>query len=155
MPCHSLWQLTLLVQCSGCGIIIQAVWRASLNGSRCSQVFPLFLTNDTGAGIAQWYSIGLRAGWLGVWVLAGAGNFSLHHHIQTSSGAHPASYPMGTKGSFPRGKAAGAWSYTSTPQCAFMAWCLVKISTGTTLPLPLYIGQELTGVKVSCTFLWN
>jgi hypothetical protein len=26
---------------------------------------------------------------------AGAGNFSLHHRVQTVSGAHPASYPMG------------------------------------------------------------
>jgi hypothetical protein len=39
---------------------------------------------------------------------AGAGNFSLHHHVQNDSGAHPASYPMGTRGSFPGGKAAGA-----------------------------------------------
>jgi hypothetical protein len=38
---------------------------------------------------------------------AGAGNFSLHHRIQNSSGAHPASYPMGTSGSFPGGKVAG------------------------------------------------
>jgi hypothetical protein len=36
-----------------------------------------------------------------------AGNFSLHHHVQTSSGAHPASYPMDTRGSFLMGKAAG------------------------------------------------
>jgi hypothetical protein len=35
----------------------------------------------------------------------GAGNFSLHHHIQNGSGTHPASYPMGTRGSFPGGKA--------------------------------------------------
>jgi len=28
--------------------------------------------------------------------LAGAGNFSLHHCVQDTSGAHPASYPMGT-----------------------------------------------------------
>jgi hypothetical protein len=39
--------------------------------------------------------------------LTGAGNFSLHHHVQDGSGAHPASYPMGTRGSFPGGKAAG------------------------------------------------
>jgi hypothetical protein len=39
---------------------------------------------------------------------AGAGNFSLHHRVQNGSGAHPASYPMGTMGSFPGGKAAGA-----------------------------------------------
>jgi len=48
---------------------------------------------------------------------------------------------MGTRDSFPGGKVAGleadhspppstevnnTWSYTSTPQCVFMAWCLVK-----------------------------
>jgi hypothetical protein len=38
---------------------------------------------------------------------AGAGNFSLHHRVQNGSGAHPASYPMGTRGSFPGDKAAG------------------------------------------------
>jgi hypothetical protein len=39
---------------------------------------------------------------------AGAGNFSLHHRVQNGSGAHPASYPMGTRGPFPGDKAAGA-----------------------------------------------
>jgi hypothetical protein len=57
------------------------------------------------------------------------GNFSLHHRVQTGSEAHPASYPMGTRGSFAWGKAAfeadhspsssagvkNAWGYTSTP----------------------------------------
>jgi hypothetical protein len=38
----------------------------------------------------------------------GAGNFCLLHRVQNGSGAHPASYPVGTGGSFPRGKAAGA-----------------------------------------------
>jgi hypothetical protein len=38
----------------------------------------------------------------------GAGNFSLNHRVQNGSGAHPASYPVGTRGSFPGGKAAGA-----------------------------------------------
>jgi hypothetical protein len=37
----------------------------------------------------------------------GAGNFSLHHRVQNGSGAHPASYPMCTRGFFPGGKAAG------------------------------------------------
>jgi len=36
----------------------------------------------------------------------------LRHHVQT--GAQPASYPMGTGGSFPLGKAAGAWSWPLT-----------------------------------------
>jgi hypothetical protein len=92
------------------------------------------------AGIAQWYSAGLRARWSGVRVPAGAGNFSLHHCVQTCSGAHPASYPMGTRGSFPVVKRPGReadylppysaevkklWSYTSTPPYAFMM-CSVK-----------------------------
>jgi hypothetical protein len=34
-------------------------------------------------------------------------DFSLLHSVQTGSGAHPASYQMGTGGSFPGGKAAG------------------------------------------------
>jgi hypothetical protein len=45
---------------------------------------------------------------------AGTGNFSLQHRIQNGSGAHLASYPMGTRGSFPGGKAAGAWSWPLT-----------------------------------------
>jgi hypothetical protein len=49
-----------------------------------------------------------------VWLPIGAGNFSLHHHVQNGSGAHPASYPMGTRGSFFGGKAAGAWSWPLT-----------------------------------------
>jgi hypothetical protein len=39
---------------------------------------------------------------------AGEGNFSLHHRAQNGSGAHRASYPMGTRGPFPGSKAAGA-----------------------------------------------
>jgi hypothetical protein len=39
---------------------------------------------------------------------AETGNFSLHHRVQNGSGAHPASYSMGTRGYFPGGKAAGA-----------------------------------------------
>jgi hypothetical protein len=38
----------------------------------------------------------------------GARHFSLHHRFQNGSGAHPASYPMGTRVSFLGGKAAGA-----------------------------------------------
>jgi hypothetical protein len=52
-------------------------------------------------------SYGLNKRMIGVRFAAGAGNFSVRHHVQTSSGAHPASYPMGTEGSFCRGKAAG------------------------------------------------
>jgi hypothetical protein len=37
-----------------------------------------------------------------------AGNFSLHHCVHNGSGAHPASFTIGTRGSFPGSKAAGA-----------------------------------------------
>jgi hypothetical protein len=40
-------------------------------------------------------------------ILAGAGNFSFSHHVQTSSGAHSASYLMDTRGYFPEGTATG------------------------------------------------
>jgi hypothetical protein len=48
-------------------------------------------------------------------------DFTLLHGVQTSFGAHPAFYPMGTRGSFPGGKAAGTQIYTSTPPYVFMA----------------------------------
>jgi hypothetical protein len=81
------------------------------------------------AGIAQWYSAELRSGWSVVRVPGGVWNFS-HHRVQTGSGVHPASYPKGSRGSFPKSKATGgeanhssppnaeaknAWSFTSTP----------------------------------------
>jgi hypothetical protein len=69
---------------------------------------------------------------------AGGGNFSPHHRVQTGSGAHPPFYPIGTRDSFPAGKAAGgvkltthphllprsknAWSYTSTPPIRLLAF---------------------------------
>jgi hypothetical protein len=68
---------------------------------------------------------------------------SLPYHVQTGSGAHPASYTMGT--TYPGGggglkwpmrepdlsppssvEVKNAWSYTSTPSRVFMAWCLTK-----------------------------
>jgi hypothetical protein len=72
-----------------------------------------------GCGLVDW---GSR-----VPLLVVLGNF-FHHHVQNGSGAHPASYPMGTKGSFPVGvgepmthlhpepRSKNEWSYTSTPQ---------------------------------------
>jgi hypothetical protein len=35
-------------------------------------------------------------------------DFSFLHSVQTDTGAHPGSYPMGTEGGFPGDKAAGA-----------------------------------------------
>jgi hypothetical protein len=93
-------------------------------------------------------------GWMiGVRVLAGAWNFSQDHCIQTGPGAHPASYPMGTRDSFPWAEAARGVKLTThlhlelrsrmrgaippLPQYASMAWCSVKKkSAGTNLRLP-------------------
>jgi hypothetical protein len=66
------------------------------------------------AGIAQRYGAGLRAGGSRFRVSAGVEYFSLSHRVQTGSGAHPASYPMGIRVSFPGGKASGAWSWPLT-----------------------------------------
>jgi hypothetical protein len=63
------------------------------------------------------YSDRLWAGWLrGRSLSPGRGNiFFPLHFIRTSSGAHPASYPMGTSSSFPRQKVAmlSSWPLTS------------------------------------------
>jgi hypothetical protein len=75
-----------------------------------------------------------------VWFLAGQ-DFSVHHSIQTSSGAHPASYPVGTRvlsvgvqwpgyeanHSLPSSaEVKNAWSYISMPLYVCMVWYLVK-----------------------------
>jgi len=53
------------------------------------------------------------SGWSGVRVPTGVCNFCLHHHVQNGSGDQ-ASYSMGTRGSFPGGKAEGAWNWPLT-----------------------------------------
>jgi hypothetical protein len=73
----------------------------NLNFTKVILVHFALMLITIGARIAQWYSSGLRAGCSGVRIPAGSGNFSLHHCVQTGSEAHPASYPMGTRGFFP------------------------------------------------------
>jgi hypothetical protein len=63
-------------------------------------------------GIALGYGLDDRGS--SVRFLGGSGNFSPHHRVQNGSGTHPASYPMGTRGSFLGGKAAGGWSWPLT-----------------------------------------
>jgi hypothetical protein len=69
-------------------------------------LITLIRASDSSVGIALGYGLDDRGS--RVRFPAGAGNFSLHHRFQNGSGAHPASYPMGTGGSFSGGKAAGA-----------------------------------------------
>jgi hypothetical protein len=49
---------------------------------------------------------------------AGAGNFSLHHRVQNGSGAHSASYPVGTRVSSPGVKQPGREADHSPPRSA-------------------------------------
>jgi hypothetical protein len=53
-------------------------------------------SRDSSVGLTTEYGLDDRM--IGVRLPAGAGNFSLRHHVQKGSGAHPA-YPMGTRGS--------------------------------------------------------
>jgi hypothetical protein len=62
------------------------------------------MSRDSSVGIGLGYGLDDRRS--RVRFPAGAGNF--YHGVQNGSGAHPTSYPMGTRGSFPGGKAAGA-----------------------------------------------
>jgi hypothetical protein len=61
------------------------------------------VSRDSSVGIALGYGLDGRGS--RVRFPAGAGNFSLHHIVQNGSGAHPASYPLGIRGSFPGGEA--------------------------------------------------
>jgi hypothetical protein len=63
-------------------------------------------SRDSSVGVALGYGLDDRGS--RVRFPEGAGNFSLHHRVQNGSGAHTASYLMGTRGSFPGGKATGA-----------------------------------------------
>jgi hypothetical protein len=75
----------------------------------CTYVVPHFTYTTfgflqlvtTGVGVAMSYGLGVR-----VRFLAGTRYFSLLS-VQTRSGAHLASYPMGTRSSFSGGKATG------------------------------------------------
>jgi hypothetical protein len=69
-------------------------------------IFFSLKSHDSSVSIALGY--GLNDQGSRVRFPVGAGNFSLPHHVQNGSGAHPASCPMGTRGFFPGSKAAGA-----------------------------------------------
>jgi hypothetical protein len=70
-------------------------------------------SRDSSVSIALGY--GLDDQGSGFRFLAEAGNFSLNYCVQNGSGAHSASYPMGTRGSFPSGKVAGREADHSPP----------------------------------------
>jgi hypothetical protein len=56
-------------------------------------------SRDSSVGLTLGYGLDNRGS--RVRFPVGAGNFSLHHRVQDGSGAHSASYQMGTRSSFP------------------------------------------------------
>jgi hypothetical protein len=78
----------------------------SLNLDTLIFIFYFLFSRDSSVGTALGYGLDDRGS--RVRFPAGAGYLSLHHRVQNGSGVHPASYSMGTRGSFPGGKAAGA-----------------------------------------------
>jgi len=61
-------------------------------------------------------------------------DFSFHHCIQIISGAHPASYPMGTSEHLPRGKVVGGMKLDT-----HLHLVLRLRMHGTIPPLPQYV----------------
>jgi hypothetical protein len=84
------------------------------------------VSRDSAVSIATDY--GVDGGGVGVRVPVRS-EFSLLHIVQTDSGAQPASYPMGTRGSFPEGKVAGHEAYHSPPTSAEVKKMWIYTST--------------------------
>jgi hypothetical protein len=75
-------------------------------------IHQLFKSRDSSVGITLGYGLDDRSS--RVRFPAGTGNFCLLHRVQNGSEAHPASYPVGTRGSLPGDKAFGEWSWPLT-----------------------------------------
>jgi hypothetical protein len=77
--------------------------------------------------------VGIATGWTGQVRFPAVQDFSLLHSAQTDIGAHPASYPMGTMGSFSGVKRQGREVDHSPP-------CSAEVQKGGAIPpLPLYV----------------
>jgi hypothetical protein len=78
------------------------------------EVLTHYMSRVSSGSIVSDYGLDDRA--IGIRCPAEAKDFSSSLCVQTGSGAHPASCPMGTEGLFPGGKsAAGAWRWPLTP----------------------------------------
>jgi hypothetical protein len=78
-------------------------------GRREGQFLILFLDSSESLGNSVGIALGYGLDYRGSKVRfpAGARNFSLHYRVHNGSGAHQASCPMGTRGSFPGVKRPG------------------------------------------------
>jgi hypothetical protein len=117
------WQLSCWGRHQGAGLKLFLPKHISVAGrhiTHSSAVFKICVvfrydihgirSRDSSVGIATGYGVDGRG--VGVLVPSRVKNFL--HVVQTVFGAHPASYAVGTGGSFPGGKAAGTWSWLLT-----------------------------------------
>jgi hypothetical protein len=86
------------------GKLTERMWEFKTRGKQIDDKM-ISKSRDSSVGIVLGFGLDDRGS--RVRFPAGAGNFSFHHHVQTGSGAHPASYSMDNRGSFHGGKAAG------------------------------------------------
>jgi hypothetical protein len=99
---------------------------------------------------------GLDDGMFGVRFQVEAGNFSLRHHFQTGSAAHLASYPVGTRGSFPGSKATDAWSWhpasssAEVKECVELCYHLVNHRDNSTFIFMNLLVMRLSGRSLPC-----
>jgi hypothetical protein len=115
-------------------------------------------SRDSSVGIVLSYGLDDRGS--RVRFPAGAGNYSLHRRVQNGSGAHPAFYPMVTRGSFPVDKAAGA-DHSPPSSAEVKEWVELYLhssntpswrgaqSTGITWPLPFYHNNPFMPLKLT------
>jgi hypothetical protein len=119
---------------------------ADKNDDKLRKEVEIRMSQDSSVGIETDYGLNDRMN--GVRLPAGAGNLSLPHRVQTGSGAHSASYPMGTRVLYLGVKRSGrkadhsppstaevknASSYTSTPHTS--SWRGAYLRTGKTSTL--------------------
>jgi hypothetical protein len=81
------------------GKVIAHSWIAEVPSLVEALIKSYCIIGDSSVGIVTGYGVCMA----GVWPGRGK-RFSLLHSVQTGSGAHPASYPMCTLGSFPGGE---------------------------------------------------
>jgi hypothetical protein len=66
----------------------------------CFLILSCVMVNSRDSSVGIAFGYGLDCWGSRVRFPVGTGNFSIHHRVQKGSGARPASYPMGTSGSF-------------------------------------------------------